>query len=129
MATSITILTFKRWDPGTYNLASSPVPTGLRCVKFKFDVTEMTSPAISLSAEFEFSFDGGVTWRERNAVSFQGGPIRMTDLSGNPIVRTPPFVSTHEVWIGEPENANRRVRGSVKITGSSFRTTVSVEIY
>ena len=122
-----TILTSKRWNPGTYNIPSSPIPLGLEYVKLTFDVTEMTDPALSIMAEFEISYDGGTTWRERNAVSFQGGPIRMTDLSGNPVVRNPPFISTHEVWISEPENPSRRVRGSVKIAGGGFKTEMTLE--
>jgi len=121
------ILTNKRWNKGTYNIPSSPILVGLEYVKFSFDVTEMTDPALGVSAYFEISFDDGVTWPTKGNVLFQGGPIRLTDMAGNPVVRTPPFISTHEIYLADPTNTQRRIQGHVVISGGSFKTEVTLE--
>ncbi len=117
------------WQSGTYDVVSTLLPTGFEYIRFGFDVTDMLVSVLSIAVTLEISYDGGITWGEKNGVRFQGGPIRMTDMEGNPITRTPPYISLHSTHISQPSNPNRRLRGAVVVAGGSLRTEVTLETY
>lgn len=130
---SFDFLTNRKWQPGSYTFPSGgqfaaglSIPLGIEYVKLTLDVTDMLDSANVVMFAAEVSFDGGVTWR-REGAAFQGGPIRMTDLGGAPIIRTPPFVSYHEFHFPEPGNSNRRVRVTLTLIGPATKLSSTVE--
>ena len=126
------MLAQRLWQPGTYLFPVGgqfadgvALPAGINYVKLTLDVTEMVDPAVTVAFDAEVSFDDGLTWHH-NRVSFQGGPIRMTDAAGQP--RTPPFVSSHEFHVARSDLSTRRVRVSITISGLSIRLQSDLEL-
>lgn len=103
--------------PSAFN-TGIPIPVGIKYVQLRVDVTNLTKPEYIVDILAEMSFDSGETFARQERVRLQGGPIKMTDMGGNPIVRNPPYISTFEFHCPEPQNQNRRVRVTVELAGS-----------
>ena len=74
----------------------------------------------------DVSLDGGLTWQSdlgipRQGFTAQGGVV--TDRRGNVIA-----VTVGVFPLPEPDNPNRRVRGSLTITGGVLNASVAVAV-
>jgi hypothetical protein len=121
------ILSNRNYNAGTYPYGPVAVPLGIEYVKLSLDVTDMLDPANVITFAAQVSQDGGVTWKNET-VRFQGGPIRTTDMGGNPIVRTPPFISYHIFHLPNPENANRRAKVDLIVEGPRTKIGADFEV-
>lgn len=125
MAT-VVLLTSGQRGTGTSTFRNINLPQGLQYIKFGIDMTNVLDSSTLITVSYVVRYDGGLS--EHGLVTFQGGPIRTVDLGGNPIVRTPPFISTHEVFIPRQEEVRRQFDCDIRIqTPVTTLTSVIVE--
>lgn len=122
------ILSNRNYDSGTYQYGPVAIPIGVDRVKLLLDVTEMLNPLNTITFAAQVSQDGGVTW-QHETVKFQGGPISTIDMGGNPIVRTPPFVSYHIFHLSNPGNSNRVAKVDVIVEGPRTKISADFEVF
>jgi hypothetical protein len=112
---SITFLASGSHAAGTYSLASTSVPLGIVQATLTLDRALWTLTARTAAVTMDISFDNGATWQSLGGFTAQGGTV--TDPAG-----VTALVSSFTVDLPQPANANRRVRGSVVITGGAVNT-------
>jgi hypothetical protein len=111
-------------QPGTRTLPPTSIPVGDSVLTLSIDRANWTAPAVTASMSADLSFDGGVTWLN-GWVAFTaiGGPNQApTPINPNPNMS---FVTTD---LGDPNNANRKIRASVTTAGGPLTTTVTVTL-
>jgi hypothetical protein len=99
------------YGPGTTIIGPRSVGGTLSKATASFDITQHTSPAITLEVLLEYSADGG-PWRGMAGFRRVGSPIS-NGPDGKPITNA--FIS-----IGYPPMPNRQIRCTVTITGGSI---------
>ena len=113
MPTETTIPIPSRTYPiGTTQFWPVTVPTGATTFDLKFDVSTFTDPTWTLNLTFDLSFDGGTNWVNVVGLTMPGGA---PDDNGNPIAVAGFFSN-----LSQPNNANRRARGSLTLTGHNL---------
>ena len=127
MTVTFTVIVNRKYNSGTYAFGPVVVPIGIEYVKLSLDVTDMTDPENTVVFAGQVSQDNGLPWRNETA-SFQGGPIRMTDMEGSPVTRTPPFVSYHIFHLPSPSNLKRRAKVDVIISGPQVKLGADLEV-
>jgi hypothetical protein len=101
---------------GTQTSPSVAVPAGATGVTIDFDGTTMLDPAVQVDTKIEFAPDG-VTWQLLAAANFVCGS---KDRAGNPRAVYP--VNTDI----PAEGANRKLRGTLSVSGGSLTTTLHI---
>ena len=101
---------------GTYLLPSSNVPNGISSAVLSFDRSLWTNPAGKMEMQLEISFDNGTSWQILGAFTAEGGVV--LDMLGNVATKT-----SIKIGVPQPQNNNRKVRGTLIISGAAFTTS------
>lgn len=109
---------------GTYTLPSSVVPSAARAVSFSIARCTSATPTIwpsasvKISVSLEVSIDNGATWRFLSGYTAEGGIV------GKNGVEAP----KSSFYVDLPSGVNRRLRGSLTITGGTLRSQAFVDV-
>jgi opacity protein-like surface antigen len=112
--------------PGTYSgtmdIPATNIPQGATVLVATLDITSATDPATGFNGTFDISYDNGQSWQFWSSATFIGGVYR--DRNGVQIT----------VWrngggLEQPSNAQRKVRGSIVITGTVPLGGGTVEVF
>lgn len=96
---------------GHFNLPDAAVNVGITRYLFTVDVSQMHDPLTHLTITLECSYDNGQSWNFWCSAERPGGP----DLIAKDGITVLPMSISGP--LDQPQNANRRVRGSVDIVG------------
>jgi len=88
------------------------LPVGLSRMRLWIDVSQMVSADQWFTYTFELSLDGGTTW------GLLIGGTRTGTIAINPKTQTVMTQAGAEIGLPEPANTLRRVRGSLRVTGT-----------
>lgn len=105
------------YPPGVIALPQTPVPVGIDRAHLTLDAVQWTDPQTLLSVQLWLSYDSGVTWLPGGGGTARGEPDRR-GKTGLPLT-TVAFMWT---W-PEPDNPNRRVKGTLTLSGGSLQTS------
>ena len=118
--TTTAILPMGPYPAGTYTIPATSVPLNIGTVKLAADRTAWLDAASTVVASMEWSFDGGTTWSPGGSWTSHGGTALLPDgitvsTESNAVFTMP-----------QPTNPNRKVRGSVVVSGATATSSVSV---
>jgi len=117
--TTTQVFSSRNYQPGTYNIPSTAIPVGVTKVTMTLNRTNWTNPASKVAFFFERSPDGGATWLFEGAFTAEGGAV--TGPDGTVATQTSATFS-----FPDPTNANRKVRGTLTVSGVAFKTDGSI---
>jgi hypothetical protein len=118
---------------GSHNLGPVALNVGLRRVAITLERSEWTDPASKVDARFELSLDGGTTWSPNPSGErdFPWGPFPVTFSAFGGIILgkdgQPSLLSGFVTDLPQPSNPDRRIRGTVTISGGTVRAPVTIE--
>ena len=122
MAVSSTQLFTGTLPAGTRNFSLLSVPVGMTRLTLALDRTDWTDANVKIALTLELSLDAGVTWQSVGGLTSEGGPPPV-QLPGRPL----PANITSGTWqFPEETNSNRRLRGTLVISGGPLKTTATL---
>ena len=118
--TTTAILPMGPYPAGTYTIPATSVPLNIGTVKLSADRTLWIDAASIVVASMEWSLDGGTTWSPGGSWTSHGGTALLPDgitvsIETNIVVTMP-----------QSTNPNRKVRGSVVVSGATAISAVSL---
>jgi hypothetical protein len=119
---TFTILPQGTYPVGTRTLPAANVPQGAISATLALSRAQWLDPAVKVSARFELSVDGGVTWSPDPSGQsvWPWGNFPLTfESEGDPSGRGTSNVNGD---LGDPTNPNRKIRGTVTISGGPLTT-------
>ena len=118
--TTTAILPMGPYPAGTYTIPATSVPLNIGTVKLSADRTLWIDAASIVVASMEWSLDGGTIWSPGGSWTSHGGTILMLDGI------TVSLESNATFTMPQPTNTNRKVRGSVVVSGATATASVSL---
>lgn len=116
MATTLATVPITNFQ-GTLTSPSVAVPAGADHVQIDFDGSTMLDPAVFVDTKIEFAPDGA-TWRQIGGANFRAGS---KDRAGNPRPVYPDGAG-----IPTDDGGDRRLRGTLTVTGGPLTTTLRI---
>lgn len=102
------------YPAGIYPFGPTPIAQGLTRAICAIDISQMITPDKSYVYAAQISYDGGASWEDLTGASFVGQ-----------IVKPGVTKQTNTVTLQQPENPNRRVKGTLTVVGT---ITTSIDL-
>jgi hypothetical protein len=100
---------------GAKSIGPFSSPDDITAFRIEFSRDQWTNPEAQLAVAIQISYDNG-PFVELAGFTAQGGPPP-----------PPPRPNIVAVMVQIPPGANRRIQGTYIVTGSRFRTTITIE--
>ena len=118
-AAEMTLLSEATYAEGTYDVSSISIPTGYTKGYIKLLRVAWLNPASRVEWHAWVSQDAGATWDEPHAAGAANGGTLI-----NPRTGLPAEYSTIGFPLPQPDNADRRVKAVVIVSGDQVTTTI-----